>query len=51
LAVGAEDKALLEKAHLKAVPLDQRYEVHTKSDRVTLEMRRILMDVVSLASD
>jgi len=51
LAVGAEDKALLEKAHLKAVPLDQRYEVHTKSDRVTLEMRRILMDFVSLASE
>ncbi|MBO10107.1 MAG: oxidoreductase [Planctomycetaceae bacterium] len=51
LAVGAEDKALLERSHFKAVPLDQRYEVHTKADRVTLEMRRILTDLVALASE
>lgn len=47
LAVGAEDKALLERSHIKAVPLDQRYEVHTKADRITLEMRRVLIDLVA----
>ena len=50
LAVGAEDKALLERCHSKAVPLDQRYEVHTKADRLTLEMRRILIDLVEAVS-
>ena len=49
-AVGFEDKAFLERMHRKAVPLDPRYEVHTKADRITLEMRRSLMELVATAS-
>jgi len=51
MAVGAEDKALLERSITKAIPLDQRYEVHTKADRITLEMRRVLIDLVAQANE
>ena len=48
LAVAMEDKALLERVHRKGVPLDVTAEVHTKADRITLEMRRILHELVTL---
>lgn len=48
MAVAAEDKALLERVHRKGVPLDVTAEVHTKADRITLEMRRILQELVML---
>lgn len=46
LAVAMEDKALLERIVSKAVPLDVTAEVHTRADRITLEMRRVLLDLV-----
>ena len=48
MAVAAEDKALLERVHRKGVPLDVTAEVHTRADRITLEMRRILHELVML---
>jgi vanillate O-demethylase monooxygenase subunit len=45
LAVGAEDKVLLESLDLKAVAVDPTYEVHTRADRNTLELRRMLRDL------
>ncbi|MET0910113.1 MAG: aromatic ring-hydroxylating dioxygenase subunit alpha [Ilumatobacteraceae bacterium] len=45
-AVAAEDKALLERLRRKAVPLDPTVEFHTKADKITLEMRRVLRDLV-----
>ena len=45
-AVAAEDKALLERLRRKAVPLDLTAEFHTKADRITLEMRRVLRELV-----
>ena len=47
LAVAAEDRALLERVRRKGVPLDVTAEVHTKADRITLEMRRILGELVT----
>ncbi len=47
LAVAAEDKVLLERMHTKAVPLGPGVEFHTKADRITLEMRRVLADLVA----
>jgi vanillate O-demethylase monooxygenase subunit len=46
MAVGAEDKAMLEAIPSKVTPLDLSAEVHTKADRNTVEMRRILADMV-----
>jgi len=46
LAVGAEDKAMLEAIPSKATPLDLQAEVHTRADRNTVEMRRVLADMV-----
>ena len=47
MAVAAEDKVLLERMTSKATPLDVQAEVHTRADRITLEMRRILIDLVA----
>lgn len=47
LAVAAEDKTLLERIHRKAVPLGPGKEYHSKADRITLEMRRVLADLVA----
>ena len=47
LAVAMEDKALLERMHRKGVPLDVTAEVHTRADRITLEMRRVLGELVA----
>jgi vanillate O-demethylase monooxygenase subunit len=49
LAVAAEDKQLLERVRSKATPLDVTAEVHTRADRITLEMRRVLRDFVDRA--
>jgi phenylpropionate dioxygenase-like ring-hydroxylating dioxygenase large terminal subunit len=46
LAVGNEDRALLEKFTVKSVPIDPTFEVHTRADRITLELRRMLSDLV-----
>ena len=48
MAVAAEDKALLERMHRKAIPLDAGGEYHSKADRITLEMRRILRELTTL---
>jgi len=47
LAVAMEDKALLERMWRKGVPLDPTAELHTKADKITLEMRRVLSDLVA----
>lgn len=46
MAVANEDRALLERMRTKATPLDPQAEVHTRADRITLEMRRVLADFV-----
>lgn len=49
-AVAMEDKALLETLRRKAVPLDPTVEFHSKADRITLEMRRVLRELVEAAA-
>jgi vanillate O-demethylase monooxygenase subunit len=46
LAVAAEDKLTLERFPDKSISLDPQREVHTRADRITLEMRRIMADLV-----
>ena len=48
-AVAAEDSALLQRIGTKAVPLVPTLEYHSKADRITLEMRRMLADLVAEA--
>jgi phenylpropionate dioxygenase-like ring-hydroxylating dioxygenase large terminal subunit len=48
MAVAEEDRALLETLVSKDVPLDLGAEVHTRADRITVEMRRVLQDLVTL---
>lgn len=43
--VGREDRELLEQIERKAVPLDAGAEVHTRADRSTLQLRRLLHEV------
>jgi vanillate O-demethylase monooxygenase subunit len=40
-----EDRTLLERFETKALPLDLRAEIHTKADRSTVELRRLLADL------
>ena len=47
LAVAAEDKMFLERIHTKAIPLSVNAEYHSRADRITLEMRRTLADLVT----
>ena len=47
LAVAAEDRAMLERLRTTAMPLDLNAEVHTRADRITVEMRRVLADLVA----
>lgn len=49
MAVAEEDRALLERLRTKAVPLDPTAEFHSRADRITLEMRRVLRELVELA--
>lgn len=49
VAVAAEDQALLERVRRKAVPLDTTAEFHSRADRITLELRRVLRELAQLA--
>lgn len=46
----AEDLALQERYVDKVLPLDLTAEVHIKADRMTIELRRILTDLVTAAA-
>ncbi len=46
--VGREDRELLEQLVIKAVPLDPGVETHTRADKSTVELRRLLRDVFEL---
>ena len=48
--VGREDRELLEQLVRKAVPLDPGVEAHTRADKITVELRRMLADIDSLAA-
>jgi phenylpropionate dioxygenase-like ring-hydroxylating dioxygenase large terminal subunit len=47
--ISGEDRDLLEQFSTRAMPLDLNAELHTKADRHTVEMRRILSDLVDRA--
>ena len=49
LEVADEDQELLQRIGTKAVPLVPALEYHSKADRITLEMRRMLADLVAEA--
>jgi phenylpropionate dioxygenase-like ring-hydroxylating dioxygenase large terminal subunit len=49
VAVLREDLRIQQAYHDLALPLDPRAEVHTRADRCTLELRRILSDLVAVA--
>jgi vanillate O-demethylase monooxygenase subunit len=51
LAVAAEDKAMVERLASTAMPLDLPAEVHTRADRNTVELRRVLRDLVTTAPE
>jgi phenylpropionate dioxygenase-like ring-hydroxylating dioxygenase large terminal subunit len=44
-----EDRDLLAQFESKALPLDLRAEVHTRADRATIELRRLLTDLCEAA--
>ncbi len=48
--VAEEDRWLLEQFAHRSVPLDPTLEVHTRADRITLELRRVLKDLISAAA-
>ncbi len=50
-AVGLEDRQLLEQLVVKAVPLDPGVETHTRADKSTVELRRMLSNVFALVED
>ncbi len=47
--VGREDRELLEQLVMKGVPLDPGVETHTKADKITVELRRVLADIDKLS--
>jgi vanillate O-demethylase monooxygenase subunit len=47
VAVAMEDKEMLERITDKWTPLDLTAEVHTRADKITVEYRRILADLVA----
>ena len=49
VAVVNEDLALQSRYHDLALPLDLRSEVHVKADKTTVELRRILRDLIDAA--
>jgi phenylpropionate dioxygenase-like ring-hydroxylating dioxygenase large terminal subunit len=49
LAVAAEDRAVLEAMPDGAVPIVPGHEVHTRADRITVELRRVLADLATTA--
>ena len=50
VAVVEEDLALQSRYEVLALPLDPTREIHTRADRTTIELRRVLSDLVDLAS-
>jgi len=46
--VGREDRELLEQIAVKGIPLDPGIEAHTKADKITVELRRILAEIAGL---
>lgn len=48
--VVTEDRTLLERFEAKSLPLDLRAEVHTRADRATVELRRLLGDLCQAAT-
>ena len=48
MAVGTEDRQLLEQLVVKAVPLDLSMECHTRADKITVELRRLLSEVATI---
>ncbi len=46
--VGREDKELLEQLAVKGIPLEPGVETHTKADKITVELRRLLADIDTL---
>ena len=46
--VGREDRELLEQLTRNAVPLEPGVEVHTRADKITVELRRLLRDIDAL---
>lgn len=51
LAVAGEDRVMLERLKVKAVPLASGAEANTRADRITVELRRVLADLVGAAAD
>lgn len=49
LQVTIEDRQLLERFDTKALLVDLRAEVHTRADRITVELRRVLADLAAAA--
>jgi phenylpropionate dioxygenase-like ring-hydroxylating dioxygenase large terminal subunit len=49
VAVLREDLAIQESFDQLVLPLDRTAEVHTRADRTTLELRRVLSDLVATA--
>jgi len=50
LEVLREDLRIQEAYHELTLPLDPTAEVHTRADRTTLELRRVLADLVATAT-
>lgn len=48
--VGAEDRAMLERLRDPTLPLDPTVEVHTRADRPTVELRRLLARLLAPAA-
>jgi len=51
LAVAAEDRQMLEQLADTLTPLDLQAEVHTRADRCTVEMRRVLAELLARRAD
>ena len=47
MAVVEEDLALQSRFDILSVPLSVTAEVHTRADKTTLELRRVLIDLVA----
>jgi len=48
--VAREDRELLEQIRVKAVPLDPGVETHTRADKITVELRRLLNEADALTN-
>ncbi|MEM9515765.1 MAG: aromatic ring-hydroxylating dioxygenase subunit alpha [Actinomycetota bacterium] len=50
-AVAAEDKEIMESLRRKAMPLDPTAEFHSRADRITVELRRVLRELHAIAAE